>query len=172
MFKVLLRCSIISLLLIGCYPAPKVAGEFSDEEFEKMATKMSEGEIPDLSVDETFRQKNLYIFLDTREKKEFDVSHIPNALWVGYKSFKLDLIEHLPKDKKIVTYCSVGYRSERVAKKMREAGYENVFNLKGSFFEWCNKFYPIVGANNQSTQKVHGYNSKWSKWLKRSDVVY
>ena len=27
------------------------------------------------------------LFLDTREKEEFDVSHLKNAIWVGYKDF-------------------------------------------------------------------------------------
>jgi len=26
-------------------------------------------------------------FLDTREKEEYDVSHLKNAIWIGYKKF-------------------------------------------------------------------------------------
>jgi len=32
-------------------------------------------------------------------------------------------------------YCSLGIRSEVIAKKLKKAGYTNVFNLYGGIFE-------------------------------------
>ena len=52
----------------------------------------------------------LSVFLDAREKKEFDVSHIKNAIWVGYEDFDTLRVQNIARDEKIIVYCSVGYR--------------------------------------------------------------
>ena len=48
------------------------------------------------------------IFLDAREKNEFNVSRIAGAIWVGYDTFRMSRVKDLPKDSKVVVYCSVG----------------------------------------------------------------
>ena len=63
------------------------------------------------------KDTNVIIF-DVREKSEYDVSHIANALNFPFKKFKTDQISTISKDKKIVIYCSVGYRSEKIADKL------------------------------------------------------
>ena len=71
------------------------------------------------------------VFLDTRAKKEFKVSHIKGAQWVGFLSFHKRKVKDIPKDKKIILYCSVGYRSEKIAEKLVNEGFTNVYNLYG-----------------------------------------
>lgn len=163
---------LVLLIFAYCSPAPKVAGQFTEKSFDKMANKMAKGSVPDLSVLELKEQLNDVILLDTREYNEFEISHLPNAIWVGYDDFDLSRVESLAKDKTIVTYCSVGYRSERIGEKLMSAGYENVFNLKGSLFKWANEGNPIVDVKGQPTQKIHGYNEKWAKWIKNGEIVY
>jgi methionine salvage enolase-phosphatase E1 len=41
---------------------------------------------------------SLAVFLDAREKKEFDVSHLKNAVWVGYDDFDLSRVKAISKD--------------------------------------------------------------------------
>ncbi|MFN2476420.1 MAG: rhodanese-like domain-containing protein [Chthoniobacterales bacterium] len=98
------------------------------------------------------------LLLDVRTKAEFDVSHLAGATRVepGSDVSKLSL----PKDKPIVTYCSVGYRSAAMAKKLREAGYTRVTNLEGSIFRWADENRPLV-HDGQPTDKVHPYNAVW-----------
>ncbi|RED99424.1 rhodanese-like domain-containing protein [Marinoscillum furvescens] len=110
--------------------------------------------------------------LDTREKREFDVSHLPNALWVGFKDFSLQRVANLSKDDTVVVYCSVGYRSERIGEKLRKAGYQNVFNLYGGIFDWKNKNNRVINNQNEPTDSVHTYNKKWSQWLYKGTKVY
>ena len=163
---------ILILAFTSCYPAPKVSGQFSAAEFDAMANKMAEGSTPDISVTQLVMNKEKYIILDSREQKEYDTSHIPNALWIGYDDFNIDRLNKISKNDKIVVYCSVGYRSERIGEKLIKAGFKDVSNLKGSIFDWVNEGYTIHDQSGEPTKKIHGYNKKWSKWLKAGNIVY
>jgi rhodanese-related sulfurtransferase len=101
--------------------------------------------------------------LDVRTKPEFEVSHLHGAQRIEPDS-AADAV-NLPRDKPIVTYCSVGYRSGAFAKKLQDAGYTNVQNMSGSIFEWANEGRPVE-RNGERVQKVHPYNSTWGKLLK------
>jgi rhodanese-related sulfurtransferase len=155
-----------------CFPTPKVAGQFTEQEFNRMADRMASGDTPNMSVATLRQLGDSIVLLDTRERAEYDVSHIPGARWVGYDDFKTERLADLPKDTPLVTYCSVGYRSERIGDKLREAGFTNVHNLHGSIFKWVNEGYPLENAQGEPTDRVHGYSAKWSRWLKRGTVVY
>ncbi len=103
--------------------------------------------------------------LDVRTKAEFEVSHLAGAIRVEPGSDAAAV--SIPKDKAVVTYCSVGYRSAAFAKKLNEAGYRNVTNLEGSIFRWANENRPLV-RDGQPTDKVHPYNSVWGMLLDKS----
>ncbi|HQU53084.1 MAG TPA: rhodanese-like domain-containing protein [Saprospiraceae bacterium] len=105
------------------------------------------------------------VLLDAREPEEFAISHIPGAKCIGYKAWDKALLQNIPKDKPIVVYCSIGYRSEKIAEKITRLGYTQVKNLYGSIFEWVNQGFPVEDESNHVTQSVHGFNEKWSKWI-------
>lgn len=128
-----------------------------------------------MSVETLAMPKTNAIILDAREEKEYNVSHIKNAIWVGYNKFKLkETLTKLPKDKNatIVVYCSLGIRSETVAYKLIKAGYNNIYNLYGGIFEWKNNNFKVVNSKEKETEKVHVFSKKWSKWLKKGVKVY
>lgn len=129
--------------------------------------------VPEVNVAQARAQQdqNAYL-LDARAWEEYEVSHLKNARYVGYDDFNLDRVADIPKDSAVVVYCSVGYRSEKVAEKLIAAGYTNVSNLYGGIFQWVNEKSPIVDQTNQPTQKVHAYNRAWGVWLKRGEKVY
>jgi rhodanese-related sulfurtransferase len=112
------------------------------------------------------------VLLDARESNEYAVSHIENAEFVGYDSFNLDSVKDIPKDKPVVVYCSVGYRSGLVAKQLVEAGYNNVFNLYGGIFDWTNHGLPVVNENNERVEQIHPYNSIWGIWVNKYEKRY
>ncbi len=164
-------CTIF--LFSSCFPTVKVAGQFTEQEFADMADQMAKGKVTDLTVDELIQASApSAVLLDTRERKEYDVSHLADARWVGFKDFDLSRVDDLPKDAFIVTYCSVGYRSERIGEKLQKAGFQNVVNLKGGIFDWVNKGYPVVDGQGQPVQQVHGYDERWGKWVKGGMVVF
>lgn len=130
--------------------------------------------IPYITVQELSMPKTQAIILDAREKNEFETSHLNNALHVGYDSFELDSVVKFINDKKskIVVYCSVGIRSDKIALKIKKAGFTNVYNLYGGIFEWKNKGFPIYNSKNIKTDSIHTYSKKWSKWVNNGTKVF
>ncbi len=125
--------------------------------------------VPVISVEDLHANPSDYIILDAREQDEYNVSHIPDAIYVGYDRPELELIEGLDKDKKLLFYCSIGYRSEKIGELAKELGFDQVYNLYGSIFEWVNKGYELESASGDSTMKVHGYNRIWGRWVENDD---
>ncbi len=112
------------------------------------------------------------VLLDAREKEECDVSHLPGALYAGYKSFDLVTLKDVHKDSLVIVYCSLGIRSEEVGEKLQEAGFTKVRNLFGGLFQWVNLGFPIYNSKNKTTRKVHPYSEQWGQWLKKGKKTY
>ena len=139
----------------------------------KVLERLNDDTVDYISV-EDIQKIDTLLLLDAREKKEFDVSHLKNAIWVGYDEFDIHkVLQELPnKEKPIVVYCSIGVRSEDIGEKLKKAGYTNVKNLYGGIFEWKNEGHAVVNSKNQPTDSVHCYNRLWSVWLKEGIKVY
>ena len=103
------------------------------------------------------------VLFDVRTKPEYEVSHLPGARRIDPEAAASAI--DLPKDQPIVTYCSVGYRSGALAKKLQEAGFTQVENMAGSIFEWANQGRPLE-HEGKPAHKVHPYNATWGKLLK------
>ncbi|MGI9088888.1 MAG: rhodanese-like domain-containing protein [Chthoniobacterales bacterium] len=108
------------------------------------------------------KQRPAPLLLDVRTAAEYDVSHLQNAERIAPDA-PASAVEQ-PKDRAIVTYCSVGYRSGGLAKKLRDAGFTKVSNLEGSIFVWANEGRPIF-RDGQKVSKVHPYNRVWGLLL-------
>lgn len=107
-------------------------------------------------------QKPQPILLDARDPAEYQVSHLQQAQHIDPQQPDLSA---LPRpDTPIVVYCSVGYRSAKIATKLAEAGYTQVYNLEGSIFQWVNEGRPVFQYGNQTTQ-VHPYDRRWGQLL-------
>ncbi len=147
---------------------------FSQKNLSKLLKKHNTESVPYISVETLLNEKDEVIILDSREKNEFETSHLKNAICVGYDFFNLDSIqEKLPeKDSKIVVYCSLGIRSEDIAEKLKKAGYSNVYNLYGGIFEWKNNDLEVLNAQETPTDSIHTFSKIWSKWLKKGIKVY
>lgn len=147
----------------------------AQKKLDKLLQKYNKNNVPYITSDTLASEKNSPILLDAREEKEFKVSHLENAICVGFDHFNVtETLEKLPKDKntKIVVYCSLGIRSEIVAHKLIEKGYTNVYNLYGGIFEWKNHSFQVMDTLGKKTEKVHAFNKDWGKWLKKGEKVY
>ncbi len=146
---------------------------FSQESIPKVLDKFNKKSVPYISVNELQRQQNI-ILLDTREIKEFNISHIENAINVGYNQFKINKIPKLIQDKNItiVVYCSIGIRSEKIGAQILKLGYKNVFNLYGGIFEWKNNGYKLFNQQNLETNEIHTFSKEWSVYLKNGEKIY
>ena len=138
--------------------------------FEMMLDALLTHDVNEVYPNQVLLDKDI-IFLDAREKREFDVSHIKNARWVGFNSFNIKRVDTIPYNKKIVVYCSVGYRSEKIVKKLIDLGYKNVSNLYGGIFEWVNQNHKVFNHKGV-TKQIHAFNKVWAQWLDRGIKIY
>lgn len=129
--------------------------------------------VPTISVAELSKKKTENIvFLDAREKGEYNVSHLKNAKWIGFEDFELKRLNGIDKKAEIVIYCSIGVRSEKIGERLLAEGYINVKNLYGSIFEWVNQGNTVYDLADKPTKQVHAYNRKWGVWLNEGEKVY
>jgi len=117
-----------------------------------------------------------FILLDVREKREFEVSHIPGAIQIDPDARASDVKALLAEagadaDTPVVVYCSVGRRSSRLGSRVVD-GLEGrqVVNLRGGVFAWHNQTRPLENETGE-TDAVHPYNDKWGKLIERREGI-
>lgn len=147
---------------------------FSQVTIADLLKKHNTQSIPYISVQELAMPKTKAVILDARELIEYEISHIKNAIHVGYKNFNIETVSSIimSKGEKIVVYCSLGIRSESIAKKLKKAGFNNVYNLYGGVFEWKNKGFNVYNSNGRETENVHVFSKQWNQWLTKGIKVY
>jgi rhodanese-related sulfurtransferase len=140
---------------------------------EKIMEKLTADEVPLITVSEVVSHPT-YIRLDSREKEEYEVSHLPNSFFIGYGEFdEAEFTAHFPeKDATYVVYCSVGIRSGKIGRKLQELGYTDVRNLSGGIFKWVEEGHELLDKDEIATQKVHAYNRFWGMLLNKGEKVY
>lgn len=158
---------ILSFLLLSCFGN-------SQETLQELLKTHNKERVPYISVQELAMPKTDAILLDARELKEYNVSHLEDAIHVGYDNFDIDtVIKTLPDTTStIVVYCSVGIRSEDIAEQLKKKGYTNVYNLFGGIFEWKNNNFPVYNSEEKETEQIHAYSKDWSKWLLKGIKIY
>ncbi len=112
------------------------------------------------------------VILDARTEAEYAVSHLEKAQRIDPYNPNVAVLAE-SKDAPIVVYCSVGYRSARVAQQLGQAGFSRVYNLEGSLFKWANEERPLC-KNDYPALLVHPYDQLWGRLLKpkyRAQVV-
>ena len=123
---------------------------------------------------ELTKENDNVLLLDVRRPDEFGISRIPGAKNVHFRCSDEELKEALNEtneNTKIVSYCSLGYRSAIITNRIREMSEkdsnvkvrtDNVFNLEGSIFKWANENKPLTDSANETTRydfyvKLHKY---------------
>ncbi len=160
------------ILIVVLFTFSACAQQYNN--FDEMATAMAKGSAKKINVyqlDSLLKIKEVNL-IDVRETAEFKVSHIKGAKNDAYDNFRVKFLKNFTKQDTIIIYCSVGYRSEKIAEKLQKAGYKNVFNLYGGVFGWINKGFTVYNNKNEPTNKVHPYNKSWGKWLIKGEKVY
>ena len=136
-----------------------------DERLSRMVTADSSA----LSAMEA-RKLSDAVYLDARESEEYEVSHLPGAIHLGYRRPDYSRLDGLSNDTPLVVYCTIGYRSESMAEELKSRGFTQVYNLYGSIYAWILAGNPVVDENGP-VQRVHTYNGKWGNFLPDSLVT-
>lgn len=163
----------VLLLLIGFISVKRIRaqGHVDSTAYDVMLSTLLKHNVPEININAAVADTNA-IFLDAREHKEYAVSHIPEAIWIGYDDFSLSRVDSIDHSQPIIIYCSVGYRSEVITGKLKKAGFTNVQNLYGGIFEWVNEGHQVVDDQGTETTRVHAYSKKWGVWLNKGEKVY
>jgi rhodanese-related sulfurtransferase len=103
--------------------------------------------------------------LDVRSQVEFEVSHLPGALRIDCRAPVSEGQGVLDQRRPVVVYCSAGYRSSIVARKLQQAGFAKVLNLEGGIFAWGNAGLPLE-RNGEPAHAVHPCLRLFSRMVK------
>ncbi|WP_051286953.1 rhodanese-like domain-containing protein [Algoriphagus mannitolivorans] len=161
---------LLSIFIFGFFLLP-VQDLFSQSiAYKTVLSGLYDKEFP-VVMPQQISDLSFYQVLDAREKKEFEVSHLQGARWVGYETFSLKNLQGLDKNQPVLIYCTVGARSQEIGKKLVENGFTRVYNLYGGIIHWVNEGYPVE-ADGKVTPKVHTYSKSWGIWLKKGQKVY
>lgn len=89
-----------------------------------------------------FREKA--ILIDVRMPVEFRSERIENS--INIPAAKTGKKNRLPEDRQsvILVYCTTGFRSQRVAPRYYDLGFNNVYNLEGGIAAWKDKGLPVI----------------------------
>lgn len=102
------------------------------------------------------------LLLDARTEAEFRTSHLEGALRVDPERPNVASLPRPQNGRKVVVYCSVGWRSADVAAALRDAGWRDVYNLEGGLFAWANAGREVVGRD---APLVHPFDATWGRLL-------
>jgi len=84
------------------------------------------------------------VIVDTRNDYETEIGIFKGALDPKIKKFSefQSYIEqgHLPRDKKLLLYCTGGIRCEKAVPEVKRLGYENVYQLEGGILRYLEEY--------------------------------
>lgn len=162
---------ILLFFLAGLTPSSVIALDFSLDRIQKnLEKKYNDIDHIDGNSFSKLNHEKIIVF-DVREKNEFDVSHLSQAIQVDPEIRNQSFLSNYKEQvagKHIVFYCSVGQRSSILASRLKpalvEQGATKVYNLKGGIFQWRNEKRELIQDKNP-TQFVHPFNPLWGLLL-------
>ncbi len=144
-------------------------------EFESLTRKQTAPLIKAFELQKIINDTNL-ILIDVRENKEQQVSMLPHAL--STLEFAQKFKHGIPAGSKIVTYCTIGYRSGKYAEELRKQQII-AYNLEGGVLAWsflANTGGLFVTHDTTGkwipTKRVHVYAKEWNYLNPQYQAVY
>ena len=134
------RLSLLSLFafFIGCANSTSTTAEADAAPKEKIAEKVDAN-----TFSEKLKTLKEVQLVDVRTPEEFGAGAIPNAVNINFYGENFDAqITGLDKQKPIMVYCqagSPGGRSGQTLEKLKEKGFEEIYELAGGYAGWSAK---------------------------------
>ncbi len=98
------------------------------------------GVISPSTAQELMDRKEDLIIIDVRTSTEVAGGQIPGALNIDIKDPEFEqLVKDLERDREYLVYCAKGIRSALAVTKMKELGFEKLYDLGGGFNAWNGK---------------------------------
>ncbi len=94
------------------------------------------------------------VVVDLRSAEAYARGHIVNARNIPFDELdaRLDKLSSL-KTKPVVTVCDAGITSTKAVDKLKKAGFESVYSLKGGMTGWSQDGLPIVTGKKTKQKK-------------------
>ena len=161
--KWLWAAGVLALVLVLC-PREGFATPVADARKKTAVYEMYAGykedfpEVADIKpkeVMELLSRKKKVVLVDVRTPEEQRVSMLPGAITREELLSNLDAY----RDHTIIGYCTISYRSGKLAQELRQKGI-TMLNLKGGLLAWVHEGGKVY-AQGKETQRVHVYGRKW-----------
>lgn len=161
--KVLVVLMIASLGYI-CYQAVASVKPLSNFEKKEKVYDMYEGyrksfpDVPDISPKRAMRlmKSGKAIFVDVRTPTERKVSMLPAAI----PAEKILENPSSYRDKIIISYCTISYRSATFTRKLMHKGL-TAYNLAGGMLAWVLEGGKVYDASGE-VKRIHVYGERWN----------
>ena len=138
-------------------PLPALADAQLDQRIEALVADVeaSVGDVPVIRADDlrlALGGAAPPVLLDVRAPEERAVSVIPGAVFDA---------DRIAAGAEVIVYCTVGLRSGKTARQLRERGI-NALNLRGGILAWLAAGGTLVDAQGAPTHRVHVYGRRWN----------
>lgn len=101
-----------------------------------------------------FSEASNPILIDVRTPEEFEESHIESAINIDVKQDNFEEeIGKLDKGKSIFVYCKRGSRSAKAFLKIKEAGFNSVYELRGGIDSWTINGNQVVQGEKKEVKE-------------------
>lgn len=84
--------------------------------------------------------ENDAFIVDVREEDEYANGHLKNAVNIPLSQLR-DRVDEIPKDEPVYLHCRSGQRSYNAIMALQDKGYDNLYNISGSFLGICCQQY-------------------------------
>lgn len=117
-----------------------------------IGSNLLNGEFKQINVDKVRELvENGDFIVDVREKYEYKRGHIKNALNIPLSELR-NRVSEIPKDVPVYVHCRSGQRSYNAALALQNLGYENVYNITGSFLGLS--FYEYFNDKSMNRESI------------------
>lgn len=97
----------------------------------------AKAKIREVTPKETMADNNPdLVLLDVRERNEWNLGHLPNAIHIPRGSMETKVEALIPRNKHVIIYCQSGNRSAFAAETLQEMGYEDVASMSRGIRGW------------------------------------
>jgi hydroxyacylglutathione hydrolase len=104
--------------------------------------------IGQMSVHELNERKSSLQIVDVRSPNEWRKGHVPGARHIFVPELQKRMGE-LDRSKPTAVYCGSGYRSSIASSILKSGGFNDLWNVPGSWEAWKKAKLPIEGADGQ-----------------------
>jgi hydroxyacylglutathione hydrolase len=105
-------------------------------------------EIGQMNVYELNKRKSSLQIVDVRSPSEWKRGHVPGARHIFVPEVRQRMSE-LDRNRPTAVYCGSGYRASIATSVLKPAGFEELWNVPGSWEAWEKAKLPVEGADGE-----------------------